>query len=203
LQQTSTSYVDEQTAATSSPGYSRWLWLAAVIVALLLGYTLGHLGVKGTTPTPQATTTPNNQTAQNSQTTQNNQTAQNSQTTQNSQATPDSSLVAPAQPVVSSAPVWTTVSSYHSSGNRQTQVFTAPKSWNLQWQCNPASNSSKQYNLVVAIYNADGTLVTPAAINTICKAGNVTDMVLENLSGKIYLDVFSQGEWTLNVQQLK
>lgn len=41
------------------------------------------------------------------------------------------------------------------------------------------------------------------AVNTICQAGNTSDMTEEHSGGQVYLNVNSEGYWQLQVQELK
>jgi hypothetical protein len=212
-------YADQQlaqpTEATSHPSSRwRWLWLIVVIVTFFLGYAVGHFTTnKGTSSSQQGTSSSQQGTSSSQQGTSSSQQGATSpsgvvnsvqQGTSSSQqgATSPSGVVNSVQSGVNSVRTWNTLFSYHGIGDQQTQVFTAPKTWQLQWQCNPDSYITKQYNLVVTIYNADGTIAAPAAMNTLCKVGNTSDVLAENQGGKIYLDVFSQADWTLNVQGL-
>jgi len=52
------------------------------------------------------------------------------------------------------------------------------------------------------VYNSDGT---PAdiAINEICKNGNTKGDTEEHQGGNVYLEVNSEGSWTVQVQELQ
>ena len=57
--------------------------------------------------------------------------------------------------------------------------------------------------MIVDVKGSDGSNVDPAAVNTICKAGNTGDSTQEYQGGNLYLDVASEGVWTIQVQVLK
>lgn len=56
---------------------------------------------------------------------------------------------------------------------------------------------------MVDVYNSDGTSADLGAINTICQSGNVSGETEERVSGDLYLDVQSEGAWTMTIQELK
>lgn len=100
------------------------------------------------------------------------------------------------------APKWTTTHTFTGNGIKKTAVFTVPADWKVLWSCTPSSFYGGQYNIILSVYNSDGT---PAdiAVNTICKAGNTGDVTEEHQGGDVYLDINSEGAWTIQVQELK
>jgi hypothetical protein len=98
---------------------------------------------------------------------------------------------------------WTTVQSFSGNGTKKTAYFTVPNDWKLVWKCNPASFYGGSYNMIVSVTGSDGTPIDPTAVNTICKAGNTGDSTDEHQGGQIYLDITSEGSWTIQVQELK
>jgi len=56
--------------------------------------------------------------------------------------------------------------------------------------------------VIVTVYNSDNT-PSDVPINTICKTGNTGDSTEIHVSGSVYLDVASEGAWTVMVQELK
>lgn len=100
-------------------------------------------------------------------------------------------------------PQWTTIQSFQGNGDKQTGDFTVPNDWRLVWTCDPSSFSGGQYNLIVEVDNADGSILDPGAINTICQSGNTTDNTEEHQGGSVYLKITSEAAWTLAVQVLK
>ncbi len=116
------------------------------------------------------------------------------------QATPTS---IPPTPTPTHAPKWVTVQSFSGNGTKKTAYFTVPNDWKLVWKCNPASFYGGSYNVIVSVTGSDGTPIDPTAVNTICSTSNTGDSTDEHQGGRIYLDVISEGSWTLQVQELK
>ncbi len=85
----------------------------------------------------------------------------------------------------------------------KTETFTVGNDWKLQWSCTPSSSYLGEYNVMVDVYNSDGTSADLGAINTICQSGNVSGETEERVSGDLYLDVQSEGAWTMTIQELK
>jgi hypothetical protein len=102
------------------------------------------------------------------------------------------------------APTWTTVESFKGNGNKKTSVFSVPDTWQIAWTCNPASEYIGQYNVMVDVYNSDGTYYDLGAGNTICQKGNTGDTTQEHSgSGNVYLDIQSEAAWSVQVQVFK
>jgi hypothetical protein len=99
-------------------------------------------------------------------------------------------------------PQWTTIQTFKGNGTKKTTTFTVPNSWRLAWSCNPSSFGGS-YNVIVDVYNSDGSLADPAAVNTICQAGNTSDSTQEYTGGTLYLDVTSEAVWSIQVQVLQ
>ena len=95
---------------------------------------------------------------------------------------------------------WKTTHTITGSGIKKTEVFTLAPTWKLLWTCNPASFSGGQYNMIVSVYDASNAPVD-VAINAICKAGTTGGQTEEHTGGAVYLDVNSEGDWTLQVQE--
>lgn len=107
-----------------------------------------------------------------------------------------------APPSPTAVPKWTTTHSFTGNGIQKTAVFTVADDWKLNWSCTPSSFYGGSYNVQVYVYGSDGSLVD-VAINTICQAGNVSGSTEEHQGGDIYLDMESEGAWTVQVQELK
>src|SRR6266700_804853 len=181
----------------SSPGYQsmsqppvrkprRWPWIIAIIVALLIGYAAGN-SAHG----EDSTTTSHSRTPHVTQTTPVSSAGQQ----RNSKNTAQSTKPTPT-------PRWTTTQTIKGNGIKKTAIFSVPDDWKLQWKCNPSSFYGGSYNLMVTVYGADGTM-QDLAVNTLCKAGNTTGETEEHSGGKVYLDVNSEAEWTLTIQEMK
>lgn len=105
-------------------------------------------------------------------------------------------------PTMTPTPKWTTVQTFTGNGIKKTPVFTAPDDWRIVWTCKPSSFYGGSYNVIVTVYNADGSM-SDLAVNTICKAGNTGDNTEEHSGGQVYLDVNSEAYWQIQVQELK
>lgn len=91
---------------------------------------------------------------------------------------------------------------FNGYGNKKTIPFTVPNRWQLIWSCDPASDVG-DYNLFVDVDHPDGTSVDAGAVLTTCQTGNTRDATQEYQGGTVYLDVQSEGAWTIQVQVLK
>ncbi len=56
--------------------------------------------------------------------------------------------------------------------------------------------------MIVTVYNSDGTYAD-LAINDTCKNGNTKGETEEHQSGDIYLEIESEGSWTVHVQEFQ
>jgi len=97
---------------------------------------------------------------------------------------------------------WTTTHSYSGSGIKKTEVFTVPGDWKINWKCTPSSFYGGSYNVQVYVYNSDGSLAD-VAINEICSNSNTSGSTEEHQGGDIYLEVNSEGNWVVSVQELQ
>lgn len=89
------------------------------------------------------------------------------------------------------------------NGTKKGAVITVPNDWKLSWTCDPSSFYGGSYNLIVGVMGSDGSYIDPAAVNTMCKSGNTSDSTEEHQGGSIYLDVNSEGKWTITVQAIQ
>lgn len=103
----------------------------------------------------------------------------------------------------SSGSTWTTTHTFSGNGTKKTETFTVGSDWKIIWKCTPTSFYGGEYNVIVSVTGSDGTPLDPAAVNTICKAGNTGDTTEEHSGGSVYLDVNSEGAWSITVQELK
>jgi len=188
------------------PLLRNWPWIFAIIAALMIGYGLGDYIGLSTPPavvvqpeaTVQATPAPANptQAIPTSVPTTPPQIIQPTPATDNpTQVTPTSAATTQSQ--------WVTTQTFTANGSMKTGNFTVPDEWKMQWTCNPASSDLGQYNVIVAVYNADGTPLDPGAFNTICKAGVTSGSTQEHQGGNVYLDIETEGNVTFTVQEFK
>jgi hypothetical protein len=106
-------------------------------------------------------------------------------------------------PAPTQAPAkWTTTHTYTGSGSKKTGTISVPSDWKIFWKCTPSSFYGGSYNVIVEVYNSDGSLAD-GAINTICKTGNTGDSTEEHQGGDVYLDIQSEGDWVITVQEFK
>lgn len=158
----------------------RWPWIIALLAALLIGYLIGASSHSGTS-TPA-------------------QTIQSTQSATTQQAASAAGASKPAQQK------WTTVQTFSGNGAKKTGTFAVPADWKIVWSCKGQDIGGVQSDglLAVAVYNSDGTMADPAAVNSPCKAGKTTtDVTEEHQAGNVYLDVNAAAMWTLQVQVLK
>jgi len=106
-------------------------------------------------------------------------------------------------PTPTQPPKWVTTHTFIGNGPMKTEKFTVADEWKMQWTCNPSSDTFGEYNVMVAVNNADGTPLDPVAFNTICKSGTTSGSTQEHQGGNIYLDIQTDGNYTLIVQELK
>lgn len=110
----------------------------------------------------------------------------------------------PPQPTATNAPppTWHTVQTFSGNGHQNAESFYEDAiNWRIAWSCNPASTFGGQYNLIVSVYLSDGSDADIGAINTICQPGNTSGNTTEDLMGNMYLDIESEGAWTVKVQE--
>jgi hypothetical protein len=156
----------------------RWPWIIAMIVVFFIGVGVGS-GIHGSSTTTDTSTT----------------------TTQPGGGTSVQPTVAPEK-----STRWTTTHTFTGSGAKKTATFAVGNDWKIIYTCSGMNigGITSDANLIVSVDNSDGTPADPAAINTICKAGKTTsDNTEEHQSGNVYLDVNAEGDWTLQVQEMK
>lgn len=96
---------------------------------------------------------------------------------------------------------WVTTHIFSGNGTKKTGIFSAPDDWKILWKCNPSSFSIP-YNVIVEVDNADSSLLD-LPVNTTCKPGNTSDSSEEHQSGSVFLNITSEGDWAIQVQELK
>jgi len=149
--------------------------VAAVLLVLIIGIAIASQG--GSSP--------------------NTNTNSNTNSNANTQATSQ-----PTSQPTTAPQVWTTTQTFTGSGIKKTAVFTAPSDWKILWSCDPNSFQGFQFNLIVTV-NDQNAIPVDVAVNEICKPGNTSGETEEHQGGQVYLDVNSEGSWTLKVQELK
>lgn len=95
----------------------------------------------------------------------------------------------------------TSPQSFTGNGAQNTSTFTVSSPWNITWSCDPSSFDSIQYNVIIDIHNADGSLAAPATINSLCNDGNTGGTTEEYQSGTFYLAVNSEAAWSITVAE--
>jgi hypothetical protein len=166
----------------------RWPWIVALIVVFFMGYGIGSHSndttASTTTQASSATVVPQQK------------------TTSTTNLAP---TAAPAKPTTPPKPkVWTTTQTFTGNGNKKTDTFSVTgDSWKLQWSCDPTQNALGEYNIIVDVDNSDGSPLDLGAINTLCKAGNISGETIERQPGAVYLDVQSEDAWTIKIQEMR
>jgi len=98
------------------------------------------------------------------------------------------------------APSSTTPQTFSGNGAEKTDVFSVANQWTLTWSCDPSSFIGDSYNVIISVYNSDGTIHDAAAVNTICSLGNSGGTTQEYGGGTVYLDINSESTWTINIR---
>ncbi len=167
------------------------VWLIATLVFVIIGI-VGSVESNANTGNTSGQTNANttNQTQKSQKTTSPNSTA---------------TATHPPAPTATAThtPVWTVVQTFTGNGDEKTSLFNTPDSWRIVWSCDPSSSFGGQYNLMADVDNPDTTPLDFGAINTICQSSNTTGTTNEYQGGRVYLDVTSEGSWTIQVEVLK
>jgi len=87
------------------------------------------------------------------------------------------------------------------NGTQKTAQFTTNSgTWKISWKCDPAAYGF-EYNLIVEIDDSSSNYVD-GPVNVICKTGVTSGSTIEyNLQGTYYLNVNSEGPWTIKIQE--
>jgi hypothetical protein len=103
------------------------------------------------------------------------------------------------------ATTWQTTHTYTGSGSKKTETFTVGKAWKIGWSCTPGSFAGiDSYNVIVSVQKSGSDIpLDYGAINTLCKDGNASGETEEHKGGTVYLDIASEGDWTITIQELK
>jgi len=106
-----------------------------------------------------------------------------------------------SHPAATAVPAtWHTVATFKGNGQKKTQTFTVGKQWQIQWSCTPSSFYGGQYNVIVELRTTDDGGLGNPVVNTICKAGNTSGDSQEYDAGTYYLDINSEGAWSVTIQ---
>lgn len=117
-------------------------------------------------------------------------------------------------PAATSAPTptprpltWTTTHTYTGSGSKKTEVITVPDDWKILYSCSFQNIDGVTADglLAVSVYNSDGSIADPAAVDATCKDGvaHTTGETEEHQAGRIYLSVNGTGDWSIQIQEMK
>jgi hypothetical protein len=101
------------------------------------------------------------------------------------------------------APNWVTVQTFKGNGNQKTASFSVGNNWKINWSCDPSSFDGLDYNVIASVDSSDGSSIDFGTINTMCKSGNTSGTTTEHRGGNVYLDILSEGDWTMQVQEYK
>jgi hypothetical protein len=102
----------------------------------------------------------------------------------------------------SSSAKWTTVQTFDGTGGKKTPTFHIGNTWRINWTCTPGSFHNIDYNLAIFLYSSDASMMD-VPLNTICKKDNASGQTDMHKGGDVYLDVNSEGDWKLEIQELK
>lgn len=97
---------------------------------------------------------------------------------------------------------WKTTHTFKGNGTSKTATFAVGNDWKLNWTCDPASFQNTAYNVIIMVYNTDGSLADQG-VNALCKAGATSGKTEIRTSGNVYLSVISEGSWNAVIQELK
>jgi hypothetical protein len=115
-------------------------------------------------------------------------------------ATTDTSIPTDT-PVPTQAPPQLQHWTFTGNGTQKTAQFTTNSgTWKISWKCDPAAYGF-EYNLIVEIDDSSSNYVD-GPVNVICKTGVTSGSSMEyNLQGTYYLNVNSEGPWTIKIQE--
>ncbi len=99
-------------------------------------------------------------------------------------------------------PAWTTVANFSGNGSKKTATFSVPDDWKIVWKCDHSSFQGYDYNVIILVYNSDGTLAD-SGVNTLCSKSNEQGETEIRTAGNVYLDVTSEAVWSVQIQELK
>lgn len=77
-----------------------------------------------------------------------------------------------------------------------------PDNWRIAWTCNPSSFGGTDYNVIITVENTDGSYAD-SGVNSTCSKSNTHDTTNVPAGGTFILDIISEGDWTIAVQELK
>jgi len=97
---------------------------------------------------------------------------------------------------------WTTTRTFSGNGSKKTATFSVPDDWKIIWKCDHSSFQGLDYNMIIMVYNSDGSLAD-SGVNTTCKSNYTHDETEIHTAGTVYLDITSEGAWSIQVQELK
>lgn len=97
---------------------------------------------------------------------------------------------------------WTTTHTFKGTGSKKTESFQVGNDWKIVWTCDASSFGGNQYNVAIIPTGTDNTPID-SGVNTMCKTGNTHDETEQHQGGNVFLDVISEGDWTVQVQELK
>lgn len=181
------------TPAATQPSFfqriPRWVWVLVVVGALVVACG----GCGGVLALSSLLT--NNTTAQSPQATATLSIGQ-------PPAAPKATATPKPKPTATHAPSWTTFQKWSGNGSKTTDTFSAPDTWKILWTCTPSSFYGN-YDLSVTVYGSDGSIVD-FPVSVTCKSGYTTDSSVEHSgSGTYYLEIASEGDWTIQLQEMK
>ncbi len=79
------------------------------------------------------------------------------------------------------------------SDAKQSQVFTAPRDWDIQWEV--ASGPDTGAGISVIIYGSTGEFVAQPVVAKLEPGGTKSDVYHVHRAGKFYLEISGLGGW--------
>jgi hypothetical protein len=118
-------------------------------------------------------------------------------------STPTGSTPTGSIPTDLTPKMWQTTHSYSGNGSKKTETFTVGNDWKIESSCTPSSSSGIGYNVTISVIKSDATSFASATINLTCNGGYAHGETRGSGGGNIYLDIVSEGDWSVTVQELK
>ncbi len=120
---------------------------------------------------------------------------------------PTGSLTRAPTPVPTPMLTWTTMQTFTGNGNQKTVIFNTLDDWKILYTCTyqDIDGVTADSTFTISVYNADGSVADPAAIDVTCKNGiaETTGETEEHQEGQVYLSIYATGGWTIEVEEMK
>jgi len=101
-------------------------------------------------------------------------------------------------PVATTKTVPVVATTFSGTGIKQTDYFTVPDNWTLNYTCYAFPDGTTGA-MSVTVYGPNATPLN-VAVNAQCAAGGTSDSTEEHQGGTIYLSINATGKWTITIQ---